>query len=272
QQSTIFGTIIEIGAAGNTFTCTGVLNTYRVLDSNGNSYLVTTTPSTTIQSSLGNFLRIGDVVQITGIVTGSGNSFYATQVVANSGTGSLGSGFSTIPVNNSPLLGNGNIGFTNNGTYSGTITAAGCNGDYFFVDQYGTGYVLQLNSAIAGVPVTLGTRLNVTGQVVGNQLIATNAYPNQSQVNFPVTGTSSGTIVSLVNTQTLSCGTTINTYTFQNDNGMSQQLRVANNAATGGFNQQQYFVAGSRVLITSKVESANGSTIDALSIVQQNLF
>lgn len=424
-ETTITGTIIEIGPAGNTFTCTGSLSTYRLLDNNGNAYLITTTPNSVVQGSLGSFLRIGDVVQVSGTMPNNGGTFYARQILSlgNSGntpfpnnpnignttqlTGTVlglcssnftesyhfvdqsgsvyklnvnpnnlnnnvwldvGSSIQVTgnisgteinaqqvvqlatfadPANRTPLSGtilsmtntstnacttplytyqfqgdngqiqqlrvsneaaqhqaqpiangsrvtvlsrvnsintqvinaleiqfgnNPNFGFGNTGqniTLRGTITANGCNNEYYFVDQNGTGYRLQLNNNNLGTFAGIGSRVSVTGQIVGSQLIANNVYPDQSQTFFPSPAPISGTITSIVTTETLNCGTTITTYNFQNDNGRVQRLRMSSSVTNSA---GQFINVGSRVTVNNRVESFDGSVIDALSVSQQNFF
>ena len=427
-QTTLSGTIIEIGAAGSTFTCTGALYTYRLLDATGNAYSITISPSTTIQGLQGGSLRIGDTVQVSGSLGNNGTTFYATQVysigTANTGfpfqnnlmtftgivtgldcsngttdtynfvdssgtlyrvvadlnvqaglyidvgtplqiTGSVtqGSGINSNneiraqqisqlatfadPVNRIPVYGTilsttgslptncntpvytyqfqndngqiqelrltteaaqhlpqpiasgsritivssvdsfntqridaleiqfqstgGSFGFGSIGqnvSVIGTVTGTVCNNEFYFVDQNGMGYQLQLgtsNGNFAGI----GTRLNVTGQIVGNRLIATTIFPDTSAGFVPVMPPISGTITSIVNNETLSCGATVNTYMFQNDNGRQQQVRVVN--SQNNFSGQ-FVTVGSRISINQYVESFNGSTLDAISINTQQAF
>ena len=467
SETTIAGTIIEVGPVGGTFTCTGGLYTYRLLDNYGNAYSITTTPNSIVQGSLGSFLRVGDYVQARGTMTNNGTTFYARQVTAvpgaglggiglggiGSGTGAFpqGPGFPTFPgtttgfptfpgtnatatfvgtvtgqcswgnatdsftfvdqnstmytlnvnmsqagytpginvgsqlqvtgsvsgnvinaqqltqlqtfadpLNRIPVSGtimstiptsvtsscasvntyqfqtdNGQIqqlrmssnalqgiqqpltngmrvtvtariqsvnpqlidalevqyaGSQSFGVGSqpyfgagglppyltgqtvsvlGTITATSCANEVYFVDQNGTGYLLQLNSAPSTVYAGVGTRLNVTGQFIGNKLVATTAYSDQSQAFFPSQALTRGTLSTLMNQETLSCGTTITTYTFLNDNGRSQRIRITSNGSN--FSGQTPTV-GSRIQVTNKIESFDGSVIDALSISQQGFF
>ncbi|MDH5547186.1 MAG: DUF6174 domain-containing protein [Gammaproteobacteria bacterium] len=445
NNTTIVGTIIEIGAPSGTFTCTGQLLSYRLLDQYGNAYSITVSPSSQVQGSQGtSFLRIGDYVRVTGSSTnnGYGSTFYARQITAisvatpgsalpfpgtipvtypNPFTGSLTSFMGTVtgldcstgldetyifidqsgalyklrvnmnllatgmlidvgtqlsvtgslvnneivaqqinpiatfadPVNRVPLYGtimsltnsvqttcgfpvntyqfrtdNGQImqlRITNeaamhqptqfdNGTrlvvvrrvsganpqivdalevqYSpivgaglpvnfgvggqpisvtGTITSVGCTNEYYFVDQNGTGYQLQMNNS--SLPSTallsVGTKLSVTGQILGNRLVATSVYPNTLPVYTPPPPPVSGTITNLINTVTLSCGVTINTYNFQNDNGRVQRLRIG--SSVGGLLPGQT-ATGSRLYISNRIESFDGQVIDALSVSQQSYF
>ncbi|MDH5258932.1 MAG: hypothetical protein OEX07_13035, partial [Gammaproteobacteria bacterium] len=135
--------------------------------------------------------------------------------------------------------------------------------------QSGIGYRLVLSGVPSSVFAGVGSKLNVTGQIVGNQLIASNVFTDQSQIYYPTPLQTSGTLGQLINTETLTCGVTISTYTFQNDNGRSQRLRVASSVAT---QSGQYLTTGSRVIVTNKLESFDGSTIDALNISQQGFF
>ncbi|MDH5217884.1 MAG: hypothetical protein OEX19_09320, partial [Gammaproteobacteria bacterium] len=141
--------------------------------------------------------------------------------------------------------------------------------EFYFVDQSGRGYLLQLNSSPSTVYAGVGTRLNVSGQFVGDRLIATTAYPDQSQAFFPSQALTRGTLSTLLDQEVLSCGVTITTYTFLNDNGRAQRIRVTSSATN--FTGQTPTV-GSRIQVTNKIESYDGSVIDALSISQQGFF
>jgi len=429
-ETTISGTIIEIGGVGDTFTCTGSINTYRLLDNFGNAYSITTSANSIIQGSLGGFLRIGDQVQARGNMGNNGTTFYASQIttttagntgtpyipnptpnanvtsfvgtvtgldcatsfsdsyhfVDNAGTlyklnvavhlrtnllidvgtqlqvtgtlvnnelvaqqltqiqtfadpfirtpmsGSIIASNASLPTScampvytyqfqndngqiqqlrltneaalhlpqpiangtritvlsrlqsiNPQLIDALEIQYTNGQTFFGgqqpftggstnvlgTITGVGCPNEFYFVDQNGIGYKLQVNNAPTNVFVGIGSKLNVTGQVYGNQLVASNIFADQSQVFFPTPTQVTGSILGLENTETFTCGLTINTYTFQNDNGRTQRLRVANDVSNPLI---PHLSAGNRVVISNKLESFDGSTIDALNISLQNFF
>ena len=447
-ETSISGTIIEIGAAGSTFTCTGTLNTYRLLDTFGNAYSITTTRNSIIQGNQGSFLRIGDTVQVTGTMSNNGATFNASRVIATSAayspipglppfqaplpinnttvftgivtgldcslngtdtynfvdqsgklyalsisqfvspgifidvgtslqvtgslinnkidaqsviqlqtfanpinrvlesgsiiavTGSLPTSCNTpvytyqfqndngqisqirltteaaqhlpqpfsigsrltitaklqsnnpqlidvieISLNGSgvqagqPFGGVNNGGFNNGGfntggqtiSVLGTIVSTACSNEYYFVDQNGRGYQLQLSQTNFNIPTNVGAKLNVTGQIVGNKLIANNVYSDTTGVFAPVPMPVSGTINSIISTETLSCGVTVTTYQFQNANGRSQRLRVSSSNVNFGSTGQTLPV-GSRVTITNKIESFDGSVIDALNISQNNFF
>jgi hypothetical protein len=122
---------------------------------------------------------------------------------------------------------------------------------------------------LATTYLTVGTKVSVTGQLVGNKLVASNIYPDMLPVYTPPPPPVSGIITDTLYTETLTCGTTISTYMFQNDNGRVQQLRVANNV--GGFGNQ-YLAPGSRIWVTNRIESFDGQVTDALSISQQGLY
>ncbi|MDH5257837.1 MAG: hypothetical protein OEX07_07505, partial [Gammaproteobacteria bacterium] len=85
-ETNISGTIIEIGSAGSTFTCAGQLNTYRLLDASGNAYSITTSASSIIQGGQGAYLRIGDQVLVTGTMSNTGTTFFASQIIATAAT------------------------------------------------------------------------------------------------------------------------------------------------------------------------------------------
>ena len=259
-ETTVSGTIIEIGSVGNTFTCAGTLNTYRLLDSFGNAYLITTTANTAIQGSQGAFLRIGDVVQVNGTLGSDGSSFYASRIISST------SNNSGIPFPNNPIPNNNISQFV--GTVTGLDCADGFIDTYNFVDQSGTLYKLSVDLNIQpNVFVDVGVSLQVSGSVFNNEIIAQQVTQLQTFADplnrMPV----SGSIISLVSTSSSTCNNPVYTYQFQNDNGQTQQLRLTEEAA---LHIPQPVVNGTRITILARVQSMNTQLMDATEVQIQN--
>jgi len=258
-ETTISGTIIEIGSAGSTFTCAGTLSSYRLLDNLGNAYHITTTANTTIQGGQGAFLRIGDVVQVNGTLSNDGTSFNASRIISTISNGG-------VPFPNNPIP-NSNIS-----SFVGIVTGLDCSDGftdtYNFVDQSGTLYKLRIDLNVQpDVFVDVGTSLQVSGSMLNNEIIAQQVTQLQTFADplnrVPV----SGSILSLVSTSTSNCNNAVYTYQFQNDNGQIQQLRLTNEAVQ---HTAQPIVNGTRLTIVARVQSMNTQLIDATEIQYQN--
>ena len=259
-ETTISGTIIEIGSVGNTFTCAGALNTYRLLDNFGNAYLITTTSNTAIQGSQGTFLRIGDVVQVNGTLGSDGSSFYASRIISTT------SNNPGVPFPNNPIPNNNASQFV--GTVTGLDCTDGFTDTYNFVDQSGTLYKLRMDLNVQpNVFVDVGVSLQVSGSVFNNEIIAQQVTQLQTFADplnrIPV----SGSVISLISTSPSTCNNPVYTYQFQNDNGQTQQLRLTNEAA---LHLPQPVVNGTRLTILARVQSMNTQLMDATEVQIQN--
>lgn len=260
-STTITGTIVNIGPAGNAFSCLGTLYSYRILDQFGNAYSVTTNSNTLGGSST--YLKIGDVVNVIGSMNFNGNSFYAQSITRVSST--------VVPPQYQPPL---QPPVTNsNQSFMGTVTGFDCENQnsesYIFIDQSGRLYTLSVNLNLLGGNywINIGSQVQVSGSLIGNQIVA-------NQINQVLTFADpvnripvSGTITNLISSTPTQCANPVNTYQFQTDTGQIYQLRLTYEAAN---NQVQVMQNGTRVTVTARLTSANPQIIDALQIQTLN--
>jgi len=246
QQVTVTkGTVQEIGPTGDSFSCTGTIYTYKIIDDNGFVHPVSATSSSYIQGSQGAFLKIGDRVEVTGTSSTYEQRIYANSIVATNAETSV----------------------------SGTIIGFDClrndYNSYAFVDESGRLLNLIINRNVIIPPrifIGVSTRLQATGMINNNELTASqiNVHPVSTLPFVPTPKT--GSIISLTNTETLTCGNLIHTYSFQNDNGKLQRLRLSSDVASGF---AQPLTPGSKLKINRWAETHQLDQIDALEIEAQ---
>jgi len=258
NETFISGTIIEIGPVDGTFNCAGTLNTYRLLDSFGNAYSITTDASSVVQGSLGAFLRVGDQVHVTGFMSGTGATFYASKIMP-----------STIANPNVPTpTPNNNVMST-----VGTITGVDCSNTqseiYNFVDHTGTLYKLSVGYNLqASTMINVGSQFDVTGIMNNGNLIAQQIAPIQTFADPFNRTPMPGTIVSMIESIPSSCGTiSVYTYQFQSSNGLVKRLRLTREAA---LNLPQPLPNGAQITVVSSLQSNNPQVIDALEVQYTN--
>ena len=268
-ETTISGTVVDILPSSIGFDCTGPLNTYRVLDTFGNAYLVKATSNSMVHGSQGNFLLIGDIVQATGSMSADGTSFNASHIY---GTTNTNIGFPPVPVNPNPVPPITSP-FINGSTFVGTITGLDCPGNiaetYNFVDTFGTLYKLSYSlDMLGGALADVGSQLQVIGTVDGNRITASQvtllATFADSVNRIPV----SGTILSTDSTEFSNCNTPVYTYNFRSDNGQVQKLRLTYEAA---LHLGQPILDNTRVTVISQTRTVNTQLIDALEIQYENV-